>query len=37
VKDRFPRIAEEFDYKIKSYGAFKYKGKIIMKVVFIKK
>jgi len=36
IKERFPRIGEEFGYKIKNYSYFKYKGKFIMKVVFSK-
>lgn len=37
VRDRFPRIAQEFGYVIKKLEAFKYKGKFIMKVYFMKK
>lgn len=36
IKDRFPRIASEFNFKIKKYSYFKYKGKYIMKVTFSK-
>lgn len=36
IKERFPRIGEEFGYKIKDFSYFKYKGKFIMKVVFSK-
>jgi len=36
VRDRFPRIGQEFGFKIKEYNYFKYKGKFIMKVVFYK-
>ena len=36
IKERFPRIGEEFGYKIKDFSYFKHKGKFIMKVVFSK-
>ena len=36
VKDRFPRIGEEFEFKIKNYEYFKYRGKYIMKIIFEK-
>jgi len=36
VKDRFPRIGEEFGFKLKKYNYFKFRGKYIMKVVFHK-
>lgn len=36
IKERFPRIGEEFGYKIRDFSYFKYKGKFIMKVVFFK-
>ena len=34
INNRFPRIGEEFGFKIINYEYFKYKGKFIMKVVF---
>lgn len=36
INKRFPRIGEEFDYNIDSFEYFKYNGKYIMKIVFIK-
>ena len=36
IKERFPRIGEEFGYKIKDFNYFKHKGKFVMKVVFSK-
>lgn len=36
IKERFPRIGEEFGYKIKNFNYFKHKGKFVMKVVFSK-
>ena len=36
IRDRFPRIGQEFGFKIKEYDYFKHKGKFIMKVVFYK-
>lgn len=36
IKNRFPRIGDEFLFKIKEWNYFKYKGKFIMKIVFIK-
>ena len=37
ITERFPRIGEEFGYIIKDYNYFKYKGKFIMNVIFLKK
>jgi hypothetical protein len=34
INERFPRIGNEFDFIIKEYDYFKYKGKFIMKVIF---
>ena len=36
IKERFPRIGEEFGYTIKDFSYFKFRGKFIMKVVFSK-
>jgi hypothetical protein len=36
IRDRFPRIGQEFGFKIKGYNYLKHKGKFIMKVVFYK-
>lgn len=37
IKDRFPRIAEEFEMKIKSFNYFVHNDEFIMKVVFERK
>jgi hypothetical protein len=36
INERFPRIGQEFGFKIKEFDYFKHKGKFIMKVVFYK-
>lgn len=36
IKERFPRIGEEFGYKIKDFSYFKYKGKFIINIIFSK-
>ena len=36
INERFPRIGQEFGFKIKEFDFFKYKGKFIMKVIFYK-
>ena len=36
AKERFPRIAQEFGFKIESHNYFKYKGKFIAKIIFVK-
>ena len=36
INDRFPRIAEEFEMKIKSFNYFIHNDEYIMKVVFVK-
>jgi len=34
ISERFPRIGQEFGFKIKEFNYFKHKGKFIMKVIF---
>ena len=34
ITQRFPRIAEEFGFKIKDFDYFDYEGEYIMKVIF---
>lgn len=34
IKTRFPRLGDEFNYKMIDFNYFKHKGKYIMKVVF---
>lgn len=36
AKERFPRIAKEFGFKLESHNYFKYKGKFITKITFVK-
>lgn len=36
INERFPRIGQEFGFKIKEFDYFKHKSKFIMKVIFYK-
>jgi len=34
INERFPRIAQEFNFKLKKFEILKRKGKYIMKIIF---